>query len=963
MRSFFPVAVLLIFATIFAGQLFAQSAEKGIISGKVIEQESGFEVIGGNVLIVGTSQGTVTDLDGKYQLKVKPGSYTLEFSYIGFASQTITDVVVKANELTALDLQLGEEAIHLDLGVTVTAKAYRNTEAAVLMLQKKSPVVMDGISAAQISKSGDSDVASAVRRVTGVTVEGGKYVYVRGLGDRYSKTTLNGAEIPGLDPNRNTVQMDIFPTNLVDNIIVYKTFSPNLPADFTGGYVDIVTKDFPEQFMFNVSSSLGYNSQANYNSSFLTYPGGKRDWIGFDDGTRGVPTLVAQNGDNIPQYAEGINNMEKAHQLANMTRAFENNWRMQNQSQFLNHSLSLSLGNQKEVFGKPLGWIAALSYDHSFDSYTDGQYGIHELTGHYDQSSKLVAQLSLDDRKSTDEVLWGAMLSGSYKLSESHKIGLTVMHNQSASSTARYLEGRKSRDDVEDIFQTRTWKFLQRGLSTLQLSGKHVFTDASQLELNWKSSYSHSSQDEPDLRYFTNRYIPEDDRYRIKPSSDNVPTRFYRNMEQYNLDNKLDLSLPFNQWNGLRSKASIGGSYVFRDRTFNETRYNFNNQSLSFSGNTFEYFEDQNLINVDDVTNSYTKRGKGVYVVNNYDARNNYDADQSVMAAYAMVELPLTKKLRLITGARMEQTVVRFLTYDEQVTLLKYPTLNGKSKVLGNTDILPSLNLNYEFSEDMKLRFAYSKTLARPSFRELAPFASFDVDGGFVVVGNPNLKRTLVDNLDLRWELYPSPGELISVSAFYKNFKDPIERTFNPEAPNAELTFENVAGAHLFGTELEVRKSLEFISPAISGFTLGANFSYVYSRTNISDNELLLIRASHPDANSYREMFGQAPYMLNALLSYKNEAGTAANLSFNVVGPRITVVTKGATPNYYEQPRPMLNFNISHPFASRWTVKLAAGNLLNADKKKVVTFKGTEYPIELYSPGRSFSLGFHYKFL
>ena len=257
MKNLFTLTLFLAFFTTLSAQ------DTGTVAGKVIEAESGFEVIGGNVSIIGTDRGTVTDLDGTYQLEVAAGTYTIEISYIGFATQQISDVIVTAGTVTPLDVQLGESAVELE-GVEVVAKAFKNTEAAVLAIQKTAPVVLDGISSAQISKSGDNDVAGAVKRVTGVTVEGGKYVYVRGLGDRYSKTTLNGAEIPGLDPNRNTVQMDLFPTNLVDNILVYKTFSPNLPGDFTGGYVDIATKDFPEQFTFSASASVGYNPQANF---------------------------------------------------------------------------------------------------------------------------------------------------------------------------------------------------------------------------------------------------------------------------------------------------------------------------------------------------------------------------------------------------------------------------------------------------------------------------------------------------------------------------------------------------------------------------------------------------------------------------------------------------------------------------------------------------------------------------
>ncbi|MCB0644670.1 MAG: carboxypeptidase-like regulatory domain-containing protein, partial [Phaeodactylibacter sp.] len=388
------------------------SAQTGKVAGKVIEAESGFEVIGGNVLVVGQDGvGTVTDLDGTYLLELEAGTYTIEYSYIGFAAQQITDVEVKAGELTSVDVQLGEEAIELDLGVTVKAKAYRNTEAALLTIQKKAPGVLDGISSAQITKSGDSDVASAVRRVTGVTVEGGKYVYIRGLGDRYSKTTLNSAEIPGLDPNRNTVQMDLFPTNLIDNIVVYKTFTPNLPGDFSGGYVDIATKDFPEQFTLKASVSLGYNPISNFNAdNYLTSPSGAQDALGFDDGTRAAPEL-ATNTEPIPEFAQGLNNAANAQSIADITRSFPNTWSQNFASAFLDYGASFSIGNQMEVFGKPLGLIFALSYSRDFSANEEAEYGIYELLGTTSQASGLTPQLVQDEKQGTASTLWGAMLS------------------------------------------------------------------------------------------------------------------------------------------------------------------------------------------------------------------------------------------------------------------------------------------------------------------------------------------------------------------------------------------------------------------------------------------------------------------------------------------------------------------------------------------------------------------------
>lgn len=955
MKQFFFFFLCCLLAS---GSLLAQ---KGTVAGKVIELESGFEVIGGNVLVVGQDGvGTVTDLDGTYQLELAPGTYTLEYSYIGFASQQITDIEVKANELTTVDVQLGEEAVELDLGVTVTAKAFRNTEAALLTIQKKAPGVLDGISSAQISKSGDSDVASAVRRVTGVTIEGGKYVYIRGLGDRYSKTTMNGAEIPGLDPNRNTVQMDLFPTNLIDNIIVFKTFTPNLPGDFSGGYVDIATKDFPEQFTFNASVSLTYNTVTTFNDeNYLSSPTGGLDWLGFDDGTRAAPE-IATNTEPLPEYSQGLNDAAVAQQIEDLTAAFPNTWQQFNESPFLNYGASLSVGNQVELGGKPLGLIFALSYSRNFQAVEEAEYGIYEQLGPDDQVTALNGQLVQNETQGSATTLWGAMFSSSYKLDNNNKIGLTLMRNQSGEASTREQIGKKNVDDPADDFYSYTWAYRERALSTGQLRGKHIFANANNFEINWQSSISLSEQQEPDYRFFTMRYNPDTDRFRIKPSSDRPPVRFYRDMEQYSFDNKLDFTLPFNQWNGLKSELKFGGSAVVRDRTFLEDAFTFNNQDFQVpDGDFFTYFQPENLIQAGETGFADPN---GPYITDNYLASNNYEASQAVYAGFAMVELPLTNKLRTILGGRVETTNITLLTYDTLGTTIdRFPELDGDTPILDNVDFLPSINLNYEATDKMKIRAAYSRTIARPTFRELAPFASFDREGGFIFVGNPNLTRTLVDNVDLRWEMFPTNNELISFSVFYKNFENPIERTFNTEAANTELTYENVPEAFLVGAEFEFRKNLGFLAAALDDFDFSLNGAYIYSETTIPEQELELIRTLSPTAEDTRPMFGQAPYTANILLSYNNlDRGTQANVSFNVVGPRIVVVTKGATPEIFLQPRPLLNFNISQEFGENLRVKLSANNLLNARYREILTFKDQEFESYGYLSGLDFGLSVSY---
>ncbi len=968
-KMIFKLSQLTILLTILT---FSLCAQNGTLSGIVLEKTSELEVIGGNVVIAGTATGTITDYDGSYILELEPGTYNIEFSYIGFQNFIAENVVITADATTTLDVQLEDESVDLE-GVVVTAKAYKNTEASVLALRQTSALVLDGISASQFKKSGDSDVAQAVKRVPGVSLEGGKYVYVRGLGDRYSKTTLNGAEIPGLDPNRNTVQMDLFPTSLVDNIVVYKTFSPDLPGDWTGGLVNISTKDFPETYSVSASLSTGYNQNSNLNGDFLTYDNSGSDALGFDNGSRAIPSIIAGHDGTLTDYTQGIGNGAKAQEVADFTRAFDNTWTMEQAARPLDHGVSFNIGNELNFLGKSLGLIASATYNRNYSAYYNGATGIYQLSGDYASTSFLNPQISLSDNEGREQTTWGSLLAASMKVNEFNTIKLMGMHNQSGESISKYAVGTKNSDDPNDIFQTRSWRYLERSLSTFQANGDHKLGADKNIKLAWISSFSISKQDDPDLRFFTNRINTINNNPFLKPSSDNVPTRFYRDMVQNNSDSRVSLEIPFLNWNEQESTLKFGGALNYKDRTFRETRYNFNNNNpaialpnqADITGSPFIdmsfYFADDNLVSAN--ASGYENNGEGVFVTDNFDARNNYHASASTVAGFAMATLPLNDRIQTVFGVRAERTFVGLETFDKESTLDRYPNLDGKSNLLNNIDLLPSATVNYSVNEKQKVRFSYSRTVARPTFRELAPFASFALDGGFVFIGNPELQRTTIDNIDLRWELFPNSGESLSLGAFAKNFNNPIERTFNPEAQNAELTYRNVDNARLVGAELEFRKKLSSIIPALKGFDFNTNLTYIYSQTDIDAEELAQIRASQPEAKDKRQMFGQAPYVFNAMLSYKSTRGTKASASFNIIGDAISVVTRGATPNYYQKARPSLNLRVSQKINKLFNLTVGATNVLNADIAEIATFKGNDYAIQKYSPGVNYSLSLSYKLI
>ncbi len=925
-------SLFLVFATFsFAS---AQST-KGTIRGTIRDATNGEELIGATVVIVGTTTGAAADLDGKYSISTEAGIYDLQVSFVSYQPKTITGVEVKAGQVTIIDASLGEDAELLN-AVIIQAKAETTSTKAVLVAQKKSGVVQDGLAAEQISRSGDKDAAAAITRVTGVSVEGGKYVYVRGLGDRYSKTTLNGANLPSLDPNRNSVQMDLFPSNLIDNIVVSKTFSPDLSGEFAGGNVNLVTKDFPDRFTFQWNSSFGFNDQASFNKNFLSYEGGKTDFLGFDDGTRQIPSSV-KDGLSVDN-----------NQLAEESKSFKTGFGFEEKSSIMNQFHSVAVGNQIDVLGRPFGFVSSLSYQRNFNYFDDGVTGRYNLPSV--DSEELNPAFDLRTEKGTETVLAGANLNMAYKLAPTSKIALNLMYNRSSDKAADFREGRWSEEvfGENNIYQTNVLQYLERSIGSAQLKGKHTLGNRN-VEIEWLSSLAQSSQDEPDLRYFSRDYIQngEERAYNINIAAYPAPSRYYRDMIETNWDNKIDVTIPFTTKAG-DNKIKLGGGYLFKERDFNEQRYDYGRLT---GFNVLKDFERTG--NPDDFLNDvgFLESGeRGMIIVDVTQLTNSYIGQQEVISAYAMTDLRITEKLRSVMGFRYEATNI----------ITKSDNPNVEIGNIKTNDVLPALNLIYELNDKINLRASYGRTLARPTFRELAPFPSFDFVGDFILIGNPNLKRTLIDNIDVRFESYLALGELISVSAFYKHFQNPIERAFNPQAANGEVQFRNVGAAKVMGLEFEIRKRLNF-TKALERFSVGSNFSIMSSKVDIDPRELELIRATDPSRKSTRSMFMQSPYVLNAFVYYDiEEKGINLSTTFNISGKRLAYVTQGGQPNVFEVARPSLNLAFSKKMKNGLGFSFRAKNLLNPEYKMVQEFKGQDYTYSSYKVGRTFSIGITY---
>ncbi|MDZ4699211.1 MAG: TonB-dependent receptor [Rhodothermales bacterium] len=941
---------LLIFGSLlfFSTPLFAQ---KGAITGVVVDAETGETLIGANVLIEGTATGTTTDFDGRYAIHaLDAGMYSVVFSYIGYNSVTVSGVEVVADETVRVDITLSAEAIGLG-EVIVEARAVQNTEASLLRERQKSISVSDAISAEAISRSGSGDAAGAMTKVTGASVVGGKYVYIRGLGERYSSTQLNGATLPSADPDKQAFQLDLFPTSLLDNIVTTKTFTPDKPGSFTGGLVNVGTKNFPDTFTLQFTTSSSYNDQSSLSNSFLSYDLGDLDWLGYDDGNRDIPAIFQDPNLQIPTEVEARFDPTKAQLLDNVSRAFRPEMEPTVARAPVNSGFSMAFGNQIPFLGRPLGVIASLTYNRATSFYDNGAAGRYELVGGtVQQIDQLTPLRNLVDTRGSQEANWGGVATLSYKPHPNHELSTTFLRTQNGTSDTRYLEGFWQDLSGNSTFQTRVLGYQERSLNSLQFKGEHAVRTVT---AEWRASFATSVQDEPDLRYFSNHFtlVDADTVYQKPASLYPSPARFFRNLEEQNQEYGLDLSVPF-KLAGKSSKVMFGGNYIDVHRDFNERRFEYRQGAgfsySAFGGDNDAFFASTGIIG----TGTAGRPTFGNYIIDASSLKSNYTGDQTISAGYAMADLLLTRKLRLIGGVRLEAT--RMTTQSADSALVA-----GR---LENDDYLPSVNLVYALTDNMNLRAAATQTLARPTFRELAPYATFDFVGDFVFSGSSNLKRTLVTNYDLRWEWFVRPGEILAVSGFYKGFENPIERVIQTSVGNNTMSIQNVATGRVVGAEFEFRRRLDAFASILENFDVGGNLALVHSEVDIPEEELMVIRSADAEAATSRPLEGQSPFVVNFDLTYqKPEWGSIASIYYNAFGDRLRVVSEGAAPDIYERARGTVDIIYSQRIWRSVSLKFAVKNITDSDATLSQSFKDIDYVYQQFEAGRTYSLSFTYK--
>lgn len=956
------------------------NAQKTVIAGKVVDKATGETLIGVTVKAnSGTfSGGAITDFDGNYSINVEPGKYTVSCTYTSYQTISIEGYEAKAGVSNTLDLALNSDSYSL-AEVVITAAQVRNTDASLIAIQRNALSIQDGVSSQQISRTGVSNAADAMKQVTGAVVEGGKFIVMRGLGDRYSLSQLNGITMPSTDPYRNSSSLDLIPSQMIENIITLKTFTPDQPGNFSGGLVNVTTKSFPSKFNLYFGLSSAYNTQSSNISNFLGHGNdvGKYDWLGFDDGGRALPEILRDERNrnllNPNAYLMARNpnraNNEIRRLLNESSRQLSNVFTPSFKSTPVNHGVNFSVGDSKKLFGHTLGYSLGLNYSREFAHYDNGVVNTYVTSN----PQTLFLYQGLTESKSVETPHLGGLLNLSYKVGSNHGFSANLIYNNDTDIIGRQQSGSYigQISTPGATFLTNSLEFTRRQFASYQLSGRHVLPKLGGVEVAWNGSLNQSLQQEPDTRYFAYlNYINDDgdNTFAINDAEFRPPFHFFRDLVDRSKEAKIDVTIPFLRRGDKNSTNAIkiGGLYSNATRSFSEFQFGhqrhggvpsrllFNNFQGDFAG-----FFDYNNFGVIDTTyfeqypDSVRRYEIGYHYINQVNQKNFYNGKQNIAAAYVMGIYNVLPKLKLIAGLRLEATDMEVVSLD---------TLTPKSKI-DLTDPLYSVNLIYSITQKSNLRIAATQTLARPNMRELSPFVQFDNKNGFFNIGNPNLQRTLIQNYDLRYEIYPDFGELIALSIFYKHFQSPILRTFSATSTIPELGYLNTPDAYVYGAEFELKKNLGFLGGRFAeNLFLGTNFALIRSEYDIPSVELAASRQIDSTySQTTRPFQSQAPYIANVVLSYVDQQkGWESSLSFNVSGRRLYNIALAATPDVYEEPFPLLNFQLMKRFANRYQVSISGRNLLNPLNRKTQDFKGTQFMSESFRIGTTFGLGFAY---
>ena len=903
-------------------------ASVGTIAGQVIDASTGDPLIEAGVEVIGVTK-TKTDLDGRYSVKVPPGTYQVRFFAPLYQGARLEKVVVEESKVAKADIPLKPQGGAGVEVVEVVAQAQKAAEATQLIKRQKAAVVSDNIGAETIAKSPDSNAAEIVERVPAVTIKDDKFIFVRGLGERYSSAILEGSRLPSPDPERRVVPLDLFPSEFIDSISIVKTFTPDLPGDFSGGLADINLLDFPQQLTYSLGLTTSGNSQTTF-QDFNTYKGSKLDYFGFGGGYRHLPSAIPDgNLGGLPPA-----------QLQEFGRSFKDIWESDSKTAPVDFDTSFHVGDR---WG-PLGAQLATTYRTEYRSRKQIERQFIQ-TGSVEHPEPALADDFTFDR-SAFETRLGGVFTAAYELAPEHHFTFRSLIDRN--STDEVLLGSGQTEQTKFATRSTELTYTQDELDYGQLGGTHHFH---WLDIDWRSALSRTTENVPDQRFVT---ATDTSGTGVFTQSNDAKggSRVFQDLTEYLTDSQVDLTVPFTTglpftdvWSGLPAKLKFGPAYLHRDRHAGIRIFNYA-ISPSPGGPVIDLAGPPN-----EVFNPANVGGAAPFPIRFQDTtlpQDAFDASQEVGAGYGLVDLPLIRdRLRLIAGVRTEYSYIK-------LHIVRAETGKPTTIIKENLDPLPGVNLVYSPRSDMNVRLAWSQTVSRPEFRELSPAVYPAPRGLRGLVGNPDLVQTGIDSYDVRWEWFFAPSELVAVSGFYKTIDKPIETAVHISGSAPEDTFSQNKDGKLVGFEVEARKNLGILTPVLQHVNFVTNVSYVHSEVTATLAQLNTTRK--------RALQGQADYVVNAALEYDHPDWGTVRLLYNTVGPTIRAVQDvTGLPDFVTGRRDQVDVVLLtkiHPFGVPLNVKLAVENILN--DRYPTTVGGVIQ--EDYRTGVTASLGVSYNY-
>lgn len=910
------------------------------IIGRVVEHGTQEPLIGAAILIEGTPHKAVTDIDGYFKLTgLSSGKYTLKVSYVAFHSKRIDNISThpsEDNKSIVIELQPASQQLK---EVAVTGVMKRNTDASMIQVAKQSDVIVSNVSAQEISRTQDSHVGEAIRRVPGVSLIEDKFVMVRGLSQRYNNVWINGGAVPSSEADARAFSFDLIPGSQIDNLMIVKTPSPEYPADYTGGFIIVNTKEIPNENIVNVSLGGNYNTQATFRS-FIDSKGSPTDFLSFDSGMRNL-----RGG--MKTYLKSIDRGG----IDLLDNGFNNDWFTKIRNPLPDLKLAATLTRHWTWHHHRLGLIAMANYTNEYRTYRDMQnnlFGIYDVEN--DRQNYLRHSI---DQQYNHNVRLGGMLNLTFlSANGKHKLQWKNILNQIGNSRYTWREGVSAQSNEE---HSAEYYYRSRTTYNGQFTGKHTL---SKDEIEWNVGYAYANRNLPDRR----RYLIDDaiETGVLALTTGNDISREWTRLNEHILSLAINDKRSFD-FNGWKPFIKVGTYAEYRTRDYNtrEFVYSWNASNNQLPAN----FRSMNVPEL--LSDARYWGGDKLYLLEQMSMRNNYLGHNTLGAGFLVFSLPFGK-LNLFSGIRFEYNRM------ELVSNTRNDVESHTSTYYTGNDFFPSLNATYKVNDRHQLRLSYGRSVNRPEFRELSSSVYYDFDLASNVQGNPELKNCYVDNLDFRYEIYPSKGEQISVAAFYKKFKNPIEWTYTV-AGGTDLvySYKNALSADNIGVEVDIRKMLDFMG--LPGFSWSFNGAVIHSRVRFEDGS--------KEAN--RPMQGQSPYLINTGFFYSNSNyGLSVALLYNRIGKRIIGVgrSEGSTlgndanarvPDSYEMPRNVIDLTATKKWGKNWEMKVALRDLL-AETVYYKQFADVKYAdghqrkitevTRSFKPGQNLSLSLTYTF-